>query len=422
MNDRDTLNRAELSLKFDDADATGGVFDSGQKNGYYEGENEKSLLTSLTSGGEVPVIPESYDGKWKSVLIAREPAPWWIRTLTINCCFQGTKFNLTRAQWLWFWNLLFAAAHVTLGVVFLANVGPDPEKNLVHVWKLARVTNSSRELGYGVEIVNNGWPVRIDFIVGGIFFVTALSHLFVTLAGPFDNYVRILWRQLDLGVSWWRWMEMSISYSLLVFLLALLCGLQEQVLLAVVFLLTWAGYMSVLLTEMYSRPVANADGKFDMMHYTGDARQFKVTNQGEQLMKDQQHRDNFKFRTQPTQLAFFLFGGAWTILIASWFQQMDDINERLDLGNITETWVALCVFLTLGFQILGIFVHIRYQRIPPGRRWEAEAAQYLIHAIPKVVVGSLVFVHILADGTTFSEALTLLNTTAVNISALDSTV
>ena len=35
MNDRDTLNRAELSLKFDDADATGGVFDSGQKNGYY---------------------------------------------------------------------------------------------------------------------------------------------------------------------------------------------------------------------------------------------------------------------------------------------------------------------------------------------------------------------------------------------------
>ena len=180
--------------------------------------------------------------------------------------------------------------------------------------------------------------------------------------------------------------------------------------------------MSVLLTEMYSRPVANADGKFDMMHYTGDARLFKVTNQGEQLMKDQQHRDNFKFRTQPTQLAFFLFGGAWTILIASWFQQMDDINERLDLGNITETWVALCVFLTLGFQILGIFVHIRYQRIPPGRRWESEAAQYLIHAIPKVVVGSLVFVNILADGTTFSEALTLLNTTAVNISALDSTV
>ena len=196
--EREPLAKAELSLKFASA-PTGGTFNTGEVD-----SKRKDFITSFTSSGAPPVIPEGVaDQEWKSVLIAREPAPTILRVLTLNCMFQN-DFTLTRAQWLWMANLLFFAAHLTLGILVVESAGRNPDSTLVDVWRTARNFSSSAQLGYTVHLEKNGWPVRLDWIISSIFYISALSHLFVVACGPFDSFVRVLWRQLDLGFSYWR--------------------------------------------------------------------------------------------------------------------------------------------------------------------------------------------------------------------------
>ena len=83
---------------------------------------------------------------------------------------------------------------------------------------------------------------------------------------------------------------------------------------------------------------------------------------------------------------------------------------------------ACWVFTTLVFGLIGLLVTVRYQQLPPARRWESELAGYVIAAVPKIVLGMLVWAHALQPDTTVAEALTLLNITASNISSLNPTV
>ena len=416
--EREPLAKAELSLKFPTA-STGGVFNMGEPD-----SKRKDFITSFTSSGAPPVIPEAMAGSdWKSVLIAREPAPGILKVLTLNCCFQN-DFTLTRAQWLWMANLLFFAAHLTLGILVVESAGRNPDSTLVDVWRTARNFSSSAQLGYTVHLEKNGWPVRLDWIIGSIFFISALSHLFIVAAGPFDSFVRVLWRQLDLGFSYWRWLELSITGPLMLLTIALITGLQEQVLLAAVFMLSWGAFICILMTEAMSRPVAVESGKFDMSRYIGDREMFDGDDVGQKMMVEQQRRSNFRFRTFPTQIAVFLGVAAWWIVLQSWFVQLDDLKRSgvADAYDRVHRWIMWSVFTTLVFGLLGLLVTVRYQMLPPARRWEAELYSYVLAAVPKIVLGLLVWQHALQPDMTVAEALTLMNTTAVNVSALGPTV
>ena len=44
-----------------------------------------------------------------------------------------------------------------------------------------------------------------DLLTAGFFLLSALAHLFAVVVGPFDRFIWIYWRQLDLAFFWWRW-------------------------------------------------------------------------------------------------------------------------------------------------------------------------------------------------------------------------
>ena len=414
--EREPLAKAELSLKF--PSATGGVFNTGEVD-----SKRTDLVTNFTSSGKPPVIPEGVaDQDWKSVLIAREPAPAILRLLTLNCCFQS-GFSLTRAQWTWLLNVLLFAAHLTLGIIVADTGGRNPDSNLLEVWRLSRNFSSSSKLGYDVHLESNGWPVRCDWLVAAIFFVAALSHLYVVALGPFDSYVKILWRQQDLCFSYWRILAESITSPLMIFVVALLVGLQEQTLLASAFLLMWGAHMTVLFSEAMSRPVAVESGKFAMDRYVGDREVLTTDDPGMKLMIEAQRSSNFRFRTLATQIGIFLFVGSWWIVLNSYFQQIDDLKSAVpDIYERQHRFILWALFTVLVFQILWLLGDLRYKALPPARRWEWEMISVVLAAIPKVVLGMLMFAHVLQPSTTVYEALTLLNTTATNISSLSNTV
>jgi len=355
-------------------------------------------------------------------LIAREPAPTILRVLTLNCMFNN-DFSLTRAQWTWLINVLLFAAHLTLGIIVVDTGGRNPDSNLLEVWRLSRNFSSSSKLGYDVHLESNGWPVRCDWLVASIFFVAALSHLYVVALGPFDSFVKILWRQQDLCFSYWRILAESITSPLMIFVVALLVGLQEQTLLASVFLLMWGAHMTVLFSESMSRPAATENGRFDQSRYVGDREVLTNDDAGMKLMIEAQRSSNMRFRTLATQIGIFLFVGSWWIVIQSYLQQIDDLKAAVpDIYDRQHRFILWALFTVLIFQILWLLGDLRYKALPPARRWEWEMISVVLAAIPKVVLGMLMFAHVLQPSTTVYEALTILNTTAINISSLSPTV
>ena len=415
--EREPLAKAELSLKF--PSATGGVFNTGDA----DGGGRKDFITSFTSSDPPPVIPEGVaDQDWQSVLIKRERAPAILRLLSLNCCFQNS-FSLTRAQWTWLLNGLLFAAHLSLGIIVADTGGRNPDSNLLEIWRLSRNFSSSSKLGYDVYLESNGWPVRVDWLVSAVFFVAALSHLYVVALGPFDSFVKILWRQQDLCFSYWRILAESITSPLMIFVVALLVGLQEQTLLASVWLLMWGAHMTVLFSEAMSRPVATENGRFDQSRYVGDREVLTTDDPGMKLMIEAQHSSNFRFRTLATQIGIFLFVGSWWIVINSYLQQIDDLKAAVpDIYDRQHRFILWALFTVLVFQILWLLGDLRYKALPPARRWEWEMISVVLAAIPKVVLGMLMFAHVLQPSTTVYEALTILNTTATNISSLSNTV
>lgn len=86
------------------------------------------------------------------------------------------------------------------------NVGlPKGDAMNAAVWRLKPVWNSTSASGYTATLVDNHKPIRIDLLTAGFFLLSALAHLFAVVVGPFDRFIWIYWRQLDLAFFWWRW-------------------------------------------------------------------------------------------------------------------------------------------------------------------------------------------------------------------------
>jgi len=211
----------KVSLRFPDSKDVGGLFD---------GNDPKSQPLSYltTERGRRPIIPQPsqkelddaqaktdklgvdpntglpYQPKWVSVLIKRQP-PWFFFRWACFNCFCQPRCTLTRAQWIWFCNLICAIVHGDFTYLCLSEGIPKAEKMEAKIWRISTRWNNTGVDNYVPTLMDNGSPIRIDLVAGGFFGLSALFHSMVVLFGPFDRFIFISWRQLDLAFFWWRW-------------------------------------------------------------------------------------------------------------------------------------------------------------------------------------------------------------------------
>ena len=225
-----------LSLRF--PAATGGYFDTGGDPDRLEKDNFLGRVTRqdgdgptrgmVYDGGIIPIekVPtgpgsekltegqETFanvgiNGKgylqpyWRSVLLYKQRPLWILKVSTLWCLFANERFYLTRAQWIWFLNLLCLILHTFMAVLVFERGGRNPEGMKIHVWRLQQTWNNASALGYTVDVVSNDSPIRIDLLTGAFFTLSAVAHLFAVLVGPFDRWISIYWRQIDLGFLYW---------------------------------------------------------------------------------------------------------------------------------------------------------------------------------------------------------------------------
>jgi len=317
-----------------------------------------------------------------------------------GCC----GLHLTAAQWIWILNLVCFVAHTTMVIVvaYFAWISKDLDKygdenpHSVKIYRVtAKWTNSTVE-GYDMAIESNGMPIDLAWGVLSFFLISAVFHLFSVVCGLFECFWVIYFRQLDDCFAFWRWIEYSISCSLMGVLLAITLGIREQNTLACCFSLLWVTNMLGLLNELYSRPVMHPDrtnyqnpvgrrsftGKPD---YNKNPNALYLINQayweGDRMLRDGDGKptgdstfetlyakrgSNFIKRQIPYILGWFPFMTYIVIIVYHLEFQKWQLREETNGEIVIPAWVDAIIYGTVILFASFAAVMPIFQYLPPG--------------------------------------------------------
>ena len=406
-----------LSLRFHNLPGQdiGGKFD----DPYDEHRND--AVTKLTRGpkGYNPPIPSGVEGStWKSALLKQQKPPLLLRLVTLGCCCNRS-FSITRAQWIWLLNLLAFAVHSVWAILVWREGRGKGEKMEIAIHRISSVWNETEGRGsYTHTLVDNGKPIRIDWITLAFFAISALAHLFIVALGPFDRYVWLIWRQLDLCFVYWRWIEYSVSASVMILAIGLTVGIRDETTLATIFLLMWVTCLLGLLTELWSRPHGEyeSDQLLDMERWQGDLEPVEPNKSWRELSSEQmcarvlyaqRRRVNYLLRMIPVGIGITTFAGTCVIVLNAFYKSLDDLrHESEDLLDEMPKWVPALVFGTLAIFSLFAFPIIIYQWLPPRHFWQTEVIYCLLSLTAKVYLGGYLYAFVIMSGDA-SESLQL---------------
>ena len=485
--ERTPLKETTLSLRFPAA-ATGGAWNTGGDRALeakLKDRERAGIFTRATASDEAPVLVKPYyakdsdkpagdnvNGYWKSVLEYRTRPPWLVSLLTCNCCFNY-NYTITRAQLIWLLNLLCLAVHTTFATFVFLEGGKNPEGMKVRIWRLAVNWTDTSASGYTAALVDNDQPIRLDWLTGAFFTLSAVAHLFVVLLGPFDRYIYIYWRQLDLCFLWWyalcpsrratcsvcfctptalssaagggsntrsrarswRWgspssaacvsrtryapLHRSHSSSRPSHSFPAPTHLRATWQLASIFMLMFGCMICGLLTELWSRPVYVGNGEFDMNRWVGDPDAVSDgSGEIDYLRKMDNRRKRFRNyvrRMVPFVLGTFLYVAAWWIVVNHFLTSLNDLKTiQPDIYDMVPSWVTLAIGGTILIFTLFTFPIMYYQWLPPKFYWRTEIWYCVLSATAKVFLGGLLYINVVLVGS-FEEAITYLNVTALDV-------
>lgn len=134
----------------------------------------------------------------------------------INCCgFPIYRLSLTRARWLYYFNLACFLAHTAMYFLCITSCNGDrfgvkvnqnctAEKMEIPIMRIRSNWTGEEAGGYELMFVDNGMPVRFDYLAAWFHGLSALAHAFVLIIGPFDRLAYLYWKNIDAAWCWWR--------------------------------------------------------------------------------------------------------------------------------------------------------------------------------------------------------------------------
>lgn len=298
------------------------------------------------------------------------------------------------SKYIWLFNAFCFAAHLTWMIMCLRSAHGKEDKMAVTIYRTHGSWNSTGANGYVYELVDNGMPVRIDVICALFFGLSAFFHGAITILSPFQFSRRFYWKNLDRAFVWWRWLEYSLSASVMMLGICLLTGLREQNALASVFILCWATMLTGFYTELYSIPVEDRES------WVGD---FAVLGRNARV----QRQLNYVRRMLPAIFGIFLYCGMWVIVLHNFLQQLDDLKERdYDLYKKVPAFVPWVVVGSAVIFSLFTIPLVVFQWRKPKFYYQTEFWYCLLSLTAKSYLGGLLYAFVLRAGS-FEEAVSL---------------
>lgn len=103
--------------------------------------------------------------------------------------------------------------------------------------------------GFPIPMMNEVATVKVGPLVAVFLFISAAAHLLLTLPGIFEWYVKNLKKHINYA----RWIEYFFSSSLMIVLIALLCGMYDLPSLILVFFLNGMMILFGYMMELHNQ-------------------------------------------------------------------------------------------------------------------------------------------------------------------------
>ena len=132
------------------------------------------------------------------------------------CGLNFYRISFTRAEWLWSFNFVCLLAHFLMaflcftscnsqrfGTTVNANCTASAMSVTIYRFKTTWSSDEAARV-LTMSLVDNGRPIRFDRLVGWFFLISGIFHTFPVVVGPFDQFVRYYWAQIDNCFCYWR--------------------------------------------------------------------------------------------------------------------------------------------------------------------------------------------------------------------------
>lgn len=93
------------------------------------------------------------------------------------------------------------------------------------------------------------WDLRLGPVVAAFLFLSAIAHVLLTLPGIYQWYVK----NLTKGINYARWIEYSISSSLMIVVISMLVGMYDAISLMFAFFLNMMMILFGMLMEVHNQ-------------------------------------------------------------------------------------------------------------------------------------------------------------------------
>ena len=131
-------------------------------------------------------------------------------------------------------------------------------------------------------------------------------------------------------------------------------------------------------------------------------------------------RANYIYRMIPHTIGIFTYVTAWVILLNHFFMQLEDLKKlEPNIYEMVPEWITIAVAGTAIVFTLFTGPQLWYQWVAPMHYWKTEIWYCILSATAKMLLGGLLYFNVVYVGDV-DEALSFLNTTMVNVTALAS--
>jgi len=298
-----------------------------------------------------------------------------IRTLCGKafCCPYAVQCTITmqRDRWLGFMHTICFAVHLTFAILsFSLGAGKPME---VSIFRVKPAWNNTGRNGYDF-VVEQELELRIDTVTGLFFALSALFHfVWVVPAWFLPRVWNWMIKLIDDCFCWWRFVEYSLSASLMLMSIGMITGLRDFNSMLGVFMLSFTTMMLGIITEMLSRP----DGR-DKWAGDPDPVPWEEFNTGAFAAKFR----SYSWRMFPHFIGWFPYIAAWFIVLGNFFRQIDDLPD--DLQDRIPWFVPWAIYGTAVVFTTFAFVQIYFQWAPPDRYWKTEVLYCILSLSAKL--------------------------------------
>ena len=259
------------------------------------------------------------------------------------------------------WNLIMGFLHLAQGL-FMALISKE-SLTQIKIW-LPQVNPMERSFDLAPE---NWYEINLGYTISLFLFASALAH-FITIAPKiFDWYLD----KLALKVNLIRWFEYALSSSIMVYVIAILCGINDGMLLFALVSLNACMNLFGAIMEMHNSSLR----QISLMQQLKVSSSKKITVD---LDEDKEFKPNW------SSFIYGCFAGVvpWIIMAVYFFVSLDRLGnleglpQRVKDVLNTVRWIFPILFVF--FNLFAINMYLQYSKFGKWKSYLFGEKTYII--------------------------------------------